>query len=303
MRFGIAVPAYGKAVQGSAIQDLVVAAEELGFDSVWWPDHIAVPAYAAAVNLSPPFLEPLAACAWGLGATSRIRFGTDVLVAPYRHPLHVAAASATMASLGGDRLILGVGIGYLRGEFEVLGADYDARAADTERWIRDFRAPPDGYVVMSRPTPVPIWVGGNNPRAWQRAALHGDGWHPLWMPAEAYRTAREEIVALRQDAGLADQPFTFSFSAGATRFIDSPPAEWPAPAPRAAPGSEFRYAPEAWLAPDGRPRLTGTPDQLVGDLRALADAGVEQVTLRFGTTDTASLERFVREVRPAFATE
>ncbi|MGN6472730.1 MAG: LLM class flavin-dependent oxidoreductase [Mycobacteriales bacterium] len=300
MRFGIAVPAYGDAVHGSAIPDLVVAAEEFGFDSIWWPDHIAVPSYAAAVNLSPPFLEPLAACAWGLGATSRIRFGTDVLVAPYRHPLHVAAATATMASLGGDRIILGVGIGYLRGEFEVLGADYDNRAADTERWIRDFRQPPDGFVVLSRPSAAPVWVGGNNPRARKRAALYGDGWHPLWMPAQTYREARDEIVTLRREAGLADQPFTFSFSAGVTRFVDSAPAEWPTPAPRAEPGSEFRYAPDAWVAADGRPGLTGTPGQLVEDLRSLEAAGVDHVTLRFGTTDPAPLERFVRDVLPSF---
>ena len=66
MKFGFAVPAYGKAVD-AGIAELVDAGEELGFDSAWWPDHIAVPDYAAAVNLQTPFLEPLAACAWGAG--------------------------------------------------------------------------------------------------------------------------------------------------------------------------------------------------------------------------------------------
>ena len=94
MKFGFAVPAYGAAVDGG-IAELLAAGEELGFDSAWWPDHIAVPDDAAAVNLQTPFLEPLAACAWGLGRTTRLRFGTDVLVAPYRHPLAPTTWSAT----------------------------------------------------------------------------------------------------------------------------------------------------------------------------------------------------------------
>jgi alkanesulfonate monooxygenase SsuD/methylene tetrahydromethanopterin reductase-like flavin-dependent oxidoreductase (luciferase family) len=267
MKFGFAVPAYGDAVDGGAIPDLVAAGEELGFDSIWWPDHIAVPDYAAAVNLSPPFLEPLAACAWGLGSTSRIRFGTDVLVAPYRHPLAVAAMTGTMGRLGGDRLVLG-----------------------------------EGFSVVTPPTPVPVWVGGNNPRAHRRAALLGDGWHPLWLAPDDYADARAEILRIRREAAI-DTPFTFSFSAGFTRFADVPTSGWPAPPPRAPKGSEFRYAPEPWVAPDGRPRLMGSPDELVGDLRLLADAGVDHVTLRFGTTDPAPLARFAHEVMPAFAPE
>jgi alkanesulfonate monooxygenase SsuD/methylene tetrahydromethanopterin reductase-like flavin-dependent oxidoreductase (luciferase family) len=299
VRFGFAIPAYGAGADGVAVAELIVAGEELGFDSVWLPDHVAVPEYAAAANLSPPFLEPLATCAWGLGATKRLRFGTDVLVAPYRHPLVVAAMAGTLGRLAGDRLILGVGIGYLRGEFEVLGADYDARAAATEEWVDRVRNPPGGFSVVDAPTPVPIWIGGNNRRAIRRAALLGDGWHPLWLPAGDYALARKEILAIREDAGLS-APFTFSFSAGFTQFATVPAAGWPPPRERAPAGSEFRYAPEAWTAPDGRPRLVGSPDDLIGDLRLLVDAGVDQVTLRFGTTDPAPLERFAREVRPAF---
>ena len=70
---------------------------------------------------------------------------------------------------------------------------------------------------------------------------------------------------------------------------------------RAPAGSEFRYAPAAWTAPDGRPRLVGTPDELIADLRLLADAGVDHVTLRFATIDPSPVARFAREVMPAFA--
>jgi len=301
MQFGGAVPAYGSSVGGSAILEMVSAAEELGFASVWWPDHIAVPHYAAAANLQPPFLEPLAACAWGLSVTSRIWFGTDVLVAPYRHPLSVAATAATMTTLAGSRLVLGVGVGYLRGEFDALGADYERRAATTESWLETFRKPPSGYSVIAPPTPIPLWVGGNSPKALRRAALLGDGWHPLWLPASEYRRARDEIEAMRQEAGRAEQPFTFSFSAGMTRFADKPSDGWPAPAQRAPRGSEFRYAPAPWIAPDGRPRLTGSPDDLTADLQQLQQVGVDHVTLRFGTPEVAPMVRFAQEVLPAFA--
>jgi alkanesulfonate monooxygenase SsuD/methylene tetrahydromethanopterin reductase-like flavin-dependent oxidoreductase (luciferase family) len=300
VELGIAVPAYGPAIDPHAIGELVAAAEELDFASVWWPDHIAVPSYATA-NMSPPFLEPLAACAWGLGATERIRFGVDVLVAPYRHPLTVAAGAATMATLGGGRLVLGIGIGYLKGEFEVLGVDYETRAARTEAWLAEFRSPPEGYSVTVPPEPVPLWVAGNRRRAWTRAALLGDGWHPLWMPPEEYRAAREEITRVREEAGVGERPFTFSFSAGATRLTDRPSNGWAAPPPRAPEGSEFRYAPEPWIRADGRPGLCGTPDDLISDLRSLEAAGVEHVTLRFGTTKIAPLERFASEVAPAFS--
>ena len=299
MRFGVAVPAYGPGAEGSAVRDTVAAAEELGFESAWLPDHVAVPDYATTVNLSPPFLEPMAACGWVLGATTRLRFGTDVLVAPYRHPLLVAAMAGTLARLGGDRMVLGVGIGYLRGEFDVLGLEYDRRAAVTEEFLRALRSPPEGFHVVSGPTPVPVWVGGNSAGARRRAALLGDGWHPLWMPDDAYRAARAEITAIRAEAGLGGA-FTFSYSGGATRLLDADPGDWPAPPPRAPVGSEFRYAPAAWTADGGRPRLVGTPDQLIGDLRLLADAGVDHLVLRFGQGGVAQLARFAAEVAPAF---
>jgi alkanesulfonate monooxygenase SsuD/methylene tetrahydromethanopterin reductase-like flavin-dependent oxidoreductase (luciferase family) len=300
MKFGFAVPAYGAGANGAAVAELVAAGEELGFESAWFPDHVAVPDYAAAVNLSPPFLEPLATCAWGLGATDRLRFGTDVLVAPYRHPLVVAAMAGTLGRLAGDRLILGVGIGYLRGEFDVLGASYDDRATTTEQFVRAVRNPPTGYSVVQGPSPTPIWLGGNSSKAVHRAALLGDGWHPLWLPPEDYAVARQRILEIRREQGL-DGQFAFSFSARFTQLTGVPAGGWP-PSPERAPAdSEFRYAPAPWNAPDGRPRLVGSPEDVIADLRMLAESGVDHVTLRFGATDTSQLEHFAQDVMPALS--
>lgn len=300
MKFGFAVPAYGANTDAERLRDLLVAADELGFHSVWFPDHIAVPDYAAEV-LSPPVLEPLSACAWGLGFTTNLRFGVDVLVAPYRHPLVVAAMTGTLERLSGDRFILGVGIGYLRGEFEVLGAGpYDRRAQITEDFLRAQRRAPDGYSLMSGTSQVPLWVGGNTSAAQRRAALLGDGWHPLTMPDTTYAEARRRMLEIRERESLT-RPFTFSYSSGATEVLEQARSDWPTPRLRAPRESEFHYAPAPWVdEEDNRPRLVGTPDQVVSDLRLLEAAGVDHVTLRFHSVEVGDLERFASEVRPAF---
>lgn len=299
MRFGVAVPAYGRNLDDMGVRDLLQAADELGFDSAWFADHIAVPDYAAAENLDPPFLEPLAACAWALGITTRLRLGTDVLVAAYRHPLLVAATAGTLGHLAGDRLVLGVGVGYLRGEFAVLGAGpYEDRGRITDDFLAAWRHPPQGYTVVSPPAPVPIWVGGNGEAARRRAARFGDGWHPLWMPDTEYASARRQI--LEERAAAVDAPFTFSYSCGVTRLLDRRRDHWQAPGAPPPPGSEFAYAPRPWLDTDGRPRFVGTPEQVTADLALLEAAGVDHVTLRFGTNEVDQLERFARDVQPAF---
>ena len=145
--------------------------------------------------------------------------GTDVLVAPYRHPLLVAAMTGTLGRLAGDRLILGVGIGYLSGEFDVLGAaPYERRATSpmtssgpsarrrrATRWYR-LRS---RYLSGSAATPLPPCAAPH---------ILGDGWHPLWMSDGMYAEARRRILKLRTAAGLTG-PFTFSYSCGATRLV------------------------------------------------------------------------------------
>src|SRR3954452_5899489 len=137
--FGVVVPPSGAFAMSGALADIVDAAEGLGYADVWFGDHVAVPRYAAAIT-DPGWMEPLTSCFFALGRTRRLRAGTDVLVAPYRNPLLVAKMAATADVLSGGRLVLGVGVGYLRGEFAALGADYAARGAVTDEYLRTLGA-------------------------------------------------------------------------------------------------------------------------------------------------------------------
>jgi alkanesulfonate monooxygenase SsuD/methylene tetrahydromethanopterin reductase-like flavin-dependent oxidoreductase (luciferase family) len=119
------------------------------------------------------------------------------------------------------------------------------------------------------------------------------------MPADRYAAARREILDLRAAAGLGD-PFTFSYSCARTRVLTRPQGGWSPPPARPPTGSEFAYAPPPWVDSDNRPRLVGTPDECIGDVRLLEAAGVEHLTLRFGEPGVEQLELFAREVAPAF---
>jgi probable F420-dependent oxidoreductase len=325
---GVVIPSYGRYGDPAVVLRLVAVAERLGYDGAWFADHLALPDYATAW-VPPPVLEPLAACAVGLGTTTRLRFGTDVLVAPYRHPVALASSAASIHALGGGRLVLGLGVGYLQGEFAALGVDYAERGAITDDALDVLRSLFTGESVTLHPAsgrfPLeavragvvggiggpPLWVGGNAPVARRRAAVRGDGWHPLWPTPDAYRAGRQEIEQARADAAI-DRPFTFSMSCPRGAVLDAP-RDWSEDATaagraRAAGPSrpEFGYVPVIPRTERGRPRFTGTPDELGEDLEAYAAAGVEHLVVRFWTSAldlaedalVAQMTRFATEVMP-----
>ncbi len=321
--FGVVVPAFGPLALPGAFNDAIDTIEGLGFEDVWFGDHVAVPSYAAHLT-RPEWLEPLSACMLALGRTSRLRAGTDVLVLPYRDPLLVAKMAATADVLSGGRLVLGIGVGYLKGEFEALGADYGRRGAVTDQYLRAMRAlwgsagTPTSFdtefvrfkdVCMGPPPTtgqVPVWVGGNARGALRRAALMGDGWHPLFPTPEFYRLGRDTIVALR---GSGDQ-FAFSMSLAVTRVLKTGETYTPRPwGDDADVPEDFGYSPPIPLAEDGRPRFVGHPDQLAADVEEYAAAGVRHFTLRFsaggdvGAADYFDqLQRFADQVMDRFST-
>jgi probable F420-dependent oxidoreductase len=331
VRYSVVIPSYGRLGEPEVVRRVALAAEELGYEGGWFADHLALPDYVTGM-IAPPMLEPLTVCTWALGFTERLRLGVDVLVAPYRHPLVTVATAASAARLSGGRLVLGIGIGYLVGEFEALGLDPADRAARTEETLALLRAawetppplrhsgprfPVDGVYVVGPPLEPdpklapPLWVGGNVGGAFARAARYGDGWHPLFPTPEAYAVGRAAIEAHRDAAGIT-RPFTYSYSGPMGRILDEP-RDWAAahaaPSPTVAASAmrpEFGYAPPPPHTEDGRPLLTGTPDELADDVRALADAGVEHVLLRLWTSGSDldadgvvdQITRFARDVIP-----
>ncbi len=324
--FGVVIPSYGPFSDPQAIWEAVAAAEDLGYHEVWFGDHIVVPPYAAALT-PPDWFDALALCMVGLGRTRRLRFGTDVLVTPYRPPVVLAKLAASADRLSGGRLTLGMGVGFLEGEFEALQAPaYAERGAVTDeylavlrllwesagqavsfegRWVR-FRDTLFGPAPVQ--TPLPLLVGGNGERAHRRAARLGDGWHPLFPDPAAYARGRERIAALRGDLS----GFTFSYSCPQTRVLDDPAAGAQgytyrdSVEERGALPDDYSYIPAVPAAPDGRSRFMGTPEQLVADIGAFTAAGVQNFALRFSVGapgDSANdligqLERFASRVVP-----
>jgi alkanesulfonate monooxygenase SsuD/methylene tetrahydromethanopterin reductase-like flavin-dependent oxidoreductase (luciferase family) len=171
------VPNFGPGTSPDTLARWAQTVEGLGFDLLMVSDHIAVTPDVAE-QYPAPFYEPFTTLAWLAGLTRRIRLGTTVLIVPYRHPLLVARMAANLNDLSGGRLVLGVGVGWARQEFDALGVAFGQRGRLTDEHLLAIRAAwrdDQDY----RGGQIPIWVGGNSDAALRRAVRLGDAWHPL----------------------------------------------------------------------------------------------------------------------------
>jgi probable F420-dependent oxidoreductase len=322
--FGVVIPANGEWGDRGMILDAIHAAEDLGFHTAWFGDHVVIPSYASHLS-EPMWFDSVSCMLVGAGATTRLRFGTDVLVLPYRNPVVLSQTLASGDQLSGGRLTLGAGVGYISGEFAAVGSpSYERRGAVTDEYLRVMRTlwEADGPAsfsgewvqlsdVIAEPkplqTPFPVFVGGNGPRAFKRAALLGNGWHPLFPIPEVYAAGRAEIARRRDDAGLSG-PFTFSYSCPLVNvMLDA--SERPTVQPyteRADIPDEYTYAPPFPVDGSGRARFTGTPVVVADEVNTYVDAGVDHFALRFHIGEpgfdvkafTTQLERFTTLVLP-----
>ncbi|GAA3556580.1 LLM class flavin-dependent oxidoreductase [Nonomuraea rosea] len=250
MRLGVNVPNFGPGTGPALLRRWAQTVEGLGFDLLMVSDHVVITPDVAE-QYPAPFYEPFTTLAWLAGATTRIGLGTTVLIVPYRHPLLVARMAANLNDLSGGRLVLGVGIGWARQEFEALGVAYERRGRLTDDHLAAIRtawADERDY----RSGGVPIWVGGGSEAGLRRAVRYGDAWHPLrntlpWL--------RETLTRLKEVAREHDRPL-------------------PAFAPRIL----LRVTAAPVTGADRRAG-EGTIDQVMDDLEQLRQLGAETVVL------------------------
>ncbi|MFJ7077716.1 TIGR03619 family F420-dependent LLM class oxidoreductase [Streptomyces sp. NPDC098781] len=268
------------------------AADVAGFDYLASCDHVAIPRRLASA-MSTVWYDPVATLAFLAAATERVRLLSHVAVVGLRHPLLTAKQYATLDHLSGGRLILGVGAGHVREEFEVLGVDFERRGAVLDESVDALRAALgpeefpehhgklydfEGLGQLPRPAQerVPVWVGGSSPAAVRRAALKGDGWLPQGDPRDRLPEQIARIRRLRREAGI-DGPYVMG-AIVEPLYVGAP----------------------AWDV--GRRTIAGTPDALAESLRAYRAMGVDQIQVRFrsrGRTElTDQITAFGAEVAP-----
>lgn len=207
MNVGIRIPAAGPRASAENILRTARWAEALGFHSLWVPDHVVLPEPGAVRSSYPydpegrwpypadtPWLDPLLALSLAAGAAPHLALGTSVLVAPLRHPVHLAKQIASLDQLSGGRVILGLGAGWMKEEFDLLDQPFARRGARAAEMVALMRAlwsgePTDFHGAFYRlsgcrmaPRPVqarvPVVWGGHSDHALRRVVTGGDGWHP-----------------------------------------------------------------------------------------------------------------------------
>jgi probable F420-dependent oxidoreductase len=204
MKFGLAF-ASSIGIDGPAALDVCRAAEAAGFESVWGGEHVIMPTTIDSrypytedgkIPAEPdtPIPDPLIWLAFAAAAAPSLRLGTCILIVPQRNPVILAKELATLDRLSGGRVELGLGVGWLKEEFDALGVPWERRGARNDEYIAAMRAlwagphaTFDGEFVKFAPVTcsprpvngtIPIVVGGDTEAAIQRVARLADGYFP-----------------------------------------------------------------------------------------------------------------------------
>ena len=311
MEFGIGLPNRGAGASPENLALVARKAEELGFDSAFVGDHVVIPEsfvseypYSATGEFtgmaSGEWLDQLVTLTYVGALTERIRLGTGVLILPHRNPVVTAKMLATMDVLSKGRLIVGVGVGWLREEFEALGLPpFSERGAVGNEYLRAFKelwtednpSFEGEYCsfanIRFEPKPVqkphpPIWVGGESGPALRRAATLGDAWHPIGsnprFPLVTAEQMGRSVARLRSYAeGVGRDPSSIVVAYRPPRYL-------------------------LGVAEDRTQPFMGTAEQIAGDVAEFADVGVSHLVFDFRRDEVAEtvwvMEEFMQRVAP-----
>ena len=192
------------------------AAEEAGFESLWTGEHVVLPEPQSPPSPLPshyPMLDPNVSISWLAGQTSTIKFGTGIIILPQRNPLVLAKEMASLDVLSKGRLLFGVGIGYLKAEFDALGVPFDDKPGRTIEylesmhtiWASDLAGYQGKYVnfsnVAAYPLPhqkpgPPVHFGGHVRGAYRRTISHGKGWYGFGLEVEQASDCIQELKSV-----------------------------------------------------------------------------------------------------------
>jgi probable F420-dependent oxidoreductase len=217
--------------------ELTLQAEKLGYESMWLGEHIITPASNASnfpyagendehgnFNAHIPFFDAYGVFSYLSALTTRIKFALGVSIVPLHDPFHLSRQVATLDILSNGRFSLGVGTGWLKEEFDIMGLDFSKRAKRLEEaldimeslFVNDitsydgehFKVPPIGFSPkpVSQPRP-PFIFGGHAPVALKRAAMRGDGWMGVDLEPDALKPSIDALKAYRADSPRAGEPF------------------------------------------------------------------------------------------------
>ncbi len=228
MRLGFGLPNIGSVASPDAIIKVSKRAEELGYDSLWVVERLLCPVspqtpYPGTPDGSLPeqyrsVLDPLHVLGFAGANTSRVKLGTSVLVMGYRNPLVLAQSLTTIDVLSGGRLIVGLGQGWSKDEFDAVGASMASRAGMADEFLQALKAVwtdnpvefqgdhfqiPASYIdikPVQKPHP-PIYLAAFAPRAMQRVASLGDGWMPAGVPIGGMTQMMDGIRGMASQAG------------------------------------------------------------------------------------------------------